>query len=320
MEPIIPPVALSLVESELRTVAHLVRQTNHGGNEIYSFVASEAPHLMREVGRLREEAFRDAGGGTGQSLDIDQYDTAEQPFTQLIVWDPQVREILGGYRYIVCSALQGNDHATERLATSHLFGFSTTFMRDYFPRTVELGRSFVQPKYQSSRAGARALYALDNLWDGLGAIVSEQPQMRYFFGKVTMYTSYDATARNLIMGFWQLYFPATREPGELPLIWAHKPLPVGLDPDTLHRTFQGGDFRQDYRTLVRLVRERGENIPPLVNAYMMLSPTMRSYGTAINDEFGDVEETAILIDVNEVYPQKAERHIQNYAAIVGQKR
>lgn len=305
---LIPPVAVDELLRELDR-ARLVKATNRGGNLIYDFNAAECPALMREVGRLREEAFREAGGGTGKPLDIDEFDTAELPFKQLIVWDPQLREILGGYRYIVGSTLPAGQEGAARLATSHLFRFSQRFVDDILPAAVELGRSFVQPKFQSSRAGARAPYALDNLWDGLGNIAVEHPEVRYFFGKVTMYTSYDSEARNLIMGFWKLYF-SCQEP---PLVTPMEPLAVGLEEDALRETFTGSDFRADYRTLVRRVRERGVNIPPLVNAYMMLSPSMQSFGTAINHEFGGVEETAILIDIRDVYPDKAQRHIGSRA-------
>ncbi|MDD7725736.1 MAG: GNAT family N-acetyltransferase, partial [Bacteroidales bacterium] len=281
--------------------------TNKGGNLIYDFSAQEAPILMREVGRLREEAFRMAGGGTGKALDIDDYDTSDIPFRQLIVWDPQDQQILGGYRYILCKDLPQSQEGVKYLATSHMFHFSDEFIRDYFPKTIELGRSFVQPMYQSSKMGAKSLFALDNLWDGLGALTIDHPDATYFFGKVTMYTHFNPRARDYIMGFWHKYFGDKSR-----LVYAYNPLKVGLTAEEEAAVFTAGNFQDDYKILVRRVRELGENIPPLVNAYMNLSPSMKVFGTAINDEFGDVEETAIIVNLRELYPAKTSRHIDTY--------
>jgi hypothetical protein len=306
LEPIIPPVPREELEAEL-TRERFVRTTNKGGNIVFDFSAPEAPALMREVGRLREIAFRMAGGGTGQGLDIDQWDVSDIPFRQLIVWDPDEKEILGGYRYILCKHLPQNQEGVKYLATSHMFHFTDKFIKEYFPQTIELGRSFVQPLYQSSKAGAKSLYALDNLWDGLGSLVVDHPDMVYFFGKVTMYTHFNQQARNLIMGFWQLYFGDRDK-----LVYPYNPIQVGLSVEESGQIFTTGNFQEDYKTLVRKVRELGENIPPLVNAYMTLSPSMKTFGTAINDEFGDVEETAIIINLHDLYTNKSTRHVKTY--------
>lgn len=306
VESIISPVSREALEREL-TEELFVRTTNKGNNRIYDFKASEAPALMEEVGRLREMAFRMAGGGTGKSIDIDQYDTGEIPFRQLIVWDPEAREILGGYRYLHCKNLPQNQEGTKHLATSHMFHFSDKFIEEYFPNTIELGRSFVHPAYQSSKAGAKSIYALDNLWDGLGSLVVDHEDLRYFFGKVTMYTTFNQTARDYILGFWRKHFK-----GDNSLIYAYEPIEIGLSPEECDQTFNTGDLQEDYKILVKKVRELGENIPPLVNAYMTLSPSMKVYGTAINDEFGDVEETAILIDLHDLYAHKSKRHVETY--------
>ena len=306
MEPIIEPVGREELMGELAK-ARFVRNTNRGGNLIYDFSAKEAPVLMREVGRLRELAFRTAGGGTGKPLDIDEYDETDIPFRQLVVWDPKNQQILGGYRYILCKHLPMNQSGTKYLATSHMFHFTDEFIRDYFPKTIELGRSFVQPDYQSSKNGAKSLYALDNLWDGLGSLVVDNPDVCYFFGKVTMYTDFNQKARDYIMGLWRKYFGDKSN-----LVYAYNPIRVGLTDEEMAETFTADNFQDDYKTLVRKVRELGENIPPLVNAYMTLSPSMKVFGTAINDEFGDVEETAIIINLHDLYASKSARHIDTY--------
>jgi len=305
-QPIIPPVPIELIEAEL-TPQRRLRNTNRANNEIYIIEAKSAPNVMLEVGRLREETFRAAGGGTGKKADIDFYDTMEPPCKQLIVWDPQEKKILGGYRYIL-----GKDVVVEngipRIATSHLFRFSEEFIKDYLPHTIELGRSFVRNEYQSSKMGAKALFALDNLWDGLGALTVDNPEIKYLFGKVTMYPTYHSECRNMILYFLNKYFPDNDN-----LITPIKPLDTHTDKQEMNTLFNGNSFSEDYKILNRCVRDIGFNIPPLVNAYMSLSPTMRMFGTAINDEFGNVEESGILITIDEIFEEKKKRHISSYA-------
>lgn len=300
MEPIIAPVERELLKAEL-TPERKLRDTNHAGNEIYIFTAEECPMLMREVGRLREEAFRRAGGGTGHEVDIDEEDMAPDGYYQLIVWDPEREEIVGGYRFIVCTS--SNPH---HLSTEHYFRFSPRFRRRYLPHTLELGRSFVQIAYQS-RENRKSIYALDNLWDGLGAVLVLNPKVRYLFGKVTMYTSYRTEARNALIWFLHHYFPDREH-----LVEGIHPLKLDLDDPFYEQLFSGENFHENYLILLQEIRKANEHIPPLVNAYMNLSPTMLVFGTAINHEFGEVEETGILINVNELHEDKRKRHIMSF--------
>ncbi len=307
MEDIIAPVSKDAIMSEL-TPDKRLRMTNKSHNEIYIVTWQDSPNVVREIGRLREIAFRAAGGGTGMSLDLDEFDTMEHPYKQLIVWNPEAQEILGGYRYLLGSEVQLDAAGQPILATSHMFHFSERFMRDFMPYTIELGRSWVTLEYQSSRAGTKGLFALDNLWDGLGALTVLMPNVRYFFGKMTMYPSYDRYARDMILFFLQKHFG---DPDQL--IIPTKPLQIEAERDELAKLFCKPNFRDDYRILNREVRRLGYNIPPLVNAYMGLSPTMRMFGTAINYGFGDVEETGILIAVDEILDEKRVRHIDSFA-------
>lgn len=307
MKEIIPPVSRELIEAEL-TADKFHRKTNKADNEIYILTYHDSPNIMREIGRLRELTFRSAGGGVGEEVDIDHYDTrVEHPYKQLIVWDPSRHEILGGYRYIHCKGLPRDKNGEVPLATSHLFHFSDEFIDDYLPYVIELGRSFVQPDYQSSKAGAKALFALDNLWDGLGALMIDYPDIRYYFGKVTMYTQYDQNARNLILHFFEKYFP---DPDTL--VRPIKPMPYNADSIRIAELFSGKNYDDAYKILSAEVRKNGENIPPLINAYMSLTPSMRTFGTAISDEFGDVEETGILLDIDDMYDTKIDRHVGTY--------
>jgi hypothetical protein len=262
---------------------------------------------MKEIGRLREIAFREAGGGTGKAMDIDEFDTCENCYKQLIVWNPEAEEIIGGYRYLEGTKWDTDDKGQPRLATSHMFHFSEKFLRDYAPYTIELGRSFVALPYQSSRMGAKSLFALDNLWDGLGALTVIMPNVRYFFGKFTMYPSYIRRGRDMILYFLHKHF-ADKENLIVPM----KPLQIETDPKELEQLFCKQEFKDDYRILNAEIRKLGYNIPPLVNAYMSLSPTMKLFGTAINYGFGDVEETGILIAIEEIFEQKRVRHIDSY--------
>ncbi|MDR0766273.1 MAG: GNAT family N-acetyltransferase [Odoribacteraceae bacterium] len=307
MKPVIYPVEKDKLVAEL-TEDKFLRKTNKGANEIYSFEASTSPHLTREVGRLRELTFRSAGGGTGNEVDVDEFDLDERlPYQQLIVWDPKEREILGGYRYILCDNLPLNKDGEPSLATTELFRMSETFKREYLPKMIELGRSFVQPLYQSTRMGRKSLFALDNLWDGLGALTVDHPRMEYFFGKATMYSSFNIEARDMLLYFMRRYFRDTDD-----LVTPIHPLEIQLDEEKLDRVFRGATYEENYKILSRQVRDHGENIPPLVNAYMSLSPSMKTFGTALNPTFGGVEETALLITIADVYEVKKARHVSTY--------
>ncbi len=307
MQPVIYPVEKKKLLAEL-TEERLVRKTNKGGNDIYTFNAYSAPYLMREVGRIRELTFRSAGGGTGKEIDIDEFDTdRDSPYQQLIVWDSKEEEIIGGYRYIVCNNLPLNAEGEPKLATTELFHLSDKFKAEFLPKMIELGRSFVHPLYQSTKMGRKSLFALDNLWDGLGALTVDHPEMKYFFGKVTMYTSFNIDARNMILFFMKKYFNDDEK-----LITPIHPLKIEIDEQMMEQVFTGANYNEDYKILSKYVRNLGENIPPLVNAYMSLSPSMKTFGTAINPGFGGVEETALLINIEEVYEIKKIRHISTY--------
>ncbi|MDD2798194.1 MAG: GNAT family N-acetyltransferase [Bacteroidales bacterium] len=308
MQKVIDPIAKELIIKEL-TDERFLRKTNKGGNEIYIVNHHNAPNTMQEIGRLREVAFREAGGGTGLPIDLDEYDTMENPFHQLLVWNPDAQEIIGGYRYLFGDEISFDEHGHPLLATAHLFNMSDKFLKEYMPYTVELGRSFVTLEYQSSKAGAKALFALDNLWDGLGALPKIKPNLQYYFGKVTMYPNYHKGARDMILHFWNKYFPDADKLVEpiTPIIphW-------DTDVDELDKLFSTGNFKGDYKVLNQEVRKLGLNIPPLVNAYMSLSPTMKVFGTAVNHEFGEVEETGILIKIDEIFAEKRIRHMDTF--------
>ena len=307
-QPIIPPVSKELLKSEL-TPDKQLRMTNKSHNEIYIVDIHNAPNVLREIGRQREEAFRAAGGGTGKELDLDEFDLMENCYKQLIVWNPEAEEIIGGYRYKLGTEVDFDEQGQPILATGHMFHFSEKFIKDYLPYTIELARSYVTLPYQSSKMGAKSLFALDNLWDGLGALTVIMPEVKYFFGKMTMYPSYVRKGRDMILYFLKKHFNDKDN-----LIIPMNPLKIESDPMELASLFRGSSLKEDYLILNTEIRKLGYNIPPLVNAYMGLSPTMRMFGTAINDGFGDVEETGILIAVDEILEEKRVRHIDTFVA------
>ncbi len=309
MKKIAEPVDKHLLEREL-TDELFVRDTRKGGKKIYIFTYAQAPNLMREVARLREISFREAGGGTGKELDMDAYDTAETPFKQLIVWDSEAKEIVGGYRFLMGKNMPSLQGEMPKTPTAKLFSFSPFFIENYWSQTIELGRSFVQPAYQPTTNLRKGMYSLDNLWDGLGALVVLNPDMKYFFGKFTMYPSFNARARDLIMLFLEKYFPDNDH-----LVYPKEEYRLSYktnEIEPLKAVLSGADYAEDYRLLNREVRRLGENIPPLVNAYMNLSPTMKTFGTALNPGFGDVEETGILITIEDISEEKSRRHIESF--------
>ncbi len=306
MTAIIEAINPKIIKNELKKDFFL-RKTNRGDNEIYLFRASESPVLMQEVGRLREEAFRFHGGGTGKIVDIDEFDLGEDGYTQLIVWDPDDEAILGGYRFIYGSDVILDEAKRPRLATAEMFNFSDDFIEHYLPYTIELGRSFVSLAYQSTLKGSKSMFALDNLWDGIGALSVLNPSMKYFYGKVTMYKEYNREARNLILHFLDKHFHDS-----LGLISPKEALPIEVDQALVDDLFSSDNFKANYRALNKKVRSMGINIPPLINAYMSLSPEMLVFGTAVNKSFGFVEETGILITIDKILEEKVNRHIHSF--------
>lgn len=308
MQAIIPAIDREILKSEL-TPERFLRYTNNGNNHIYLVDHHNAPNTVKEIGRLRELTFRAAGGGTGMALDLDENDTHENCYQQLITWNPEDEEIVAGYRLIKCREAGLDAHGNINLSTAHLFSFSEKFIQDYIPHTIELGRSFVQPMYQPSVNNRKGLFSLDNLWDGLGAVVMLNRDIKYLFGKVTMYPHFNREGRDLLLYFMHHYFP---DKESLVRPYPHLTLTYETDPKGFEGVFDGLDYKEGYKLLNSRIRTLGENIPPLINTYMNLSPTMKTFGTALNDEFGAVEETGILITLQDIYESKKQRHLETF--------
>jgi len=306
MEKIIDPIDRSLLLAEL-TDDRKLRDTNKGGNILYDVSGLDCPNVLLEIGRLREISFREAGGSSGLSADLDDFDTMEKPYRQLVVWDPDAHAILGGYRYILGPNVKIQENGQPYLASAHMFKFSDTFVKYYLPHTMELGRAFVAPEYQSSKAGAKAIFAMDNLWDGIAAVIMLHPDIKYFFGKMTIYPSYDESARFLIEAFLWKYYGDAEE-----LVRPYEMCRTSVDPRLFGLILNGKDVKEDYVKLKASVSALGTIIPPMVNSYLRTSPTMKMFGTAINDQMANVFETGIMVNFEEMYDEKRARHAESF--------
>lgn len=307
MEKIIPPVDRKIIKSEL-TKDKFIRHTNYESNEIYIFTSHDCPDTMLEIGRLREIAYRDSGGGSGKSRDIDKFDIRENPYKQIIVWNPEEEEIVGGYRFFKLKDAEKNENNRYDLATTNMFHLTDKFVNEYMPYTMELGKSFVQPKYQPSTDERKGVFSLDNLWDGLGALIVDNPDIRFFYGRVTLYLEFDKVARDILLHFLYKYFGDDEN-----LVFPYEPQKIKTDTKQLDKLFTGKGFEEDFANLNQAVRDRNEKIPPLIKAYMGLSPTMKVFGVAHNYAFGgNVEGIALMIKIQDIYRSKKRRHIESY--------
>ena len=312
MQPIIPHVETKILLQELE--GHLLRPSNKANNLIYDITAHECPNVMREIARLREISYRDGGGATGLEMDIDDMDTMPRPYHQLIVWDPVNQQIIGGYRYLLGSdaELRPNELGEMQpyITSAHLFHYSERFIREYLPNTIEFGRAFVQPMYQKREMGVKALFALDNIWDGIGAIMHNNPQLRWMIGKVTIYPDYNATARELIYNYLERFHK-----GEKGLFEPYNLLPL----QQIETPFTGTDPQENYHILQHAVREQGTVIPPMFSAYLNITNELQFFGNAVNDELSNVFETGIMVDLDTVYQEKKERYITPYIKWINER-
>jgi len=304
--PLIEPVSRKLLREEL-TADRLVRPTRIGNNEVYIFTALKAPNLMQEVGRLRELTFRDAGAGFGTAVDIDHFDTDEYSCRQLIVWDPVAEDIIGGYRFNIFHQFKGKPLRDIPLANKSLYSISNTFANEYIPYVVELARAFIQPKYQPKLAGRKAAFSLDNIWDGLGALVVKYPFIRYFFGRLTFFSNYDPTVRDLAF-----YFFAKHLQGNPALLRPKNPFEYPTPLSDLEKVIGGSSIKEDFNKLHQAAKNHGTTIPPLLKSYFNVSGTLRVFEPVFDSYFASSYAAAILVTIADVYPAFIKRYITPY--------
>ena len=306
LPPIIDPVDINLLKSELNEKTFL-RHTNRGNNEIYVVNNEVAPNVLKEIGRLREVSFRAVGGGSGTPCDMDHFDLEDKACFQLLVWNPEADEIIGGYRFTRWGMASFHENGQPYVNTEHLFDFSQEFIDTYFPYCLEMARAFIQPKSQSAEGGRKALFALDNLWDGIGGLVAQDPSIRYLAGKVTIYSSSPDMSRKAMVYYLDMCF-GDREG----LLVSKRPETCTPEESAFFREmFNGADYKENYQILNNYVKSFGDTIPPLIHSYIGLSPTMKTFGTTFDPDFGDCYDTAMMITISDIYQEKHERYIDS---------
>ena len=307
MIPIIDPISKELLKQELNEKTFL-RKTNKADNEIYVVNAENAPNVLREIGRLREVSFRAVGGGSGKECDLDHFDLEDKACYQLIVWNPELEEIIGGYRFTRWAQASFHDNGQPYVNTEHLFDFSEKFLKEYFPYCLEMARAFVQPKYQSAEMGRKSLFALDNLWDGIGGLVASDPSVKYLSGKVTIYSSSPELSRKAMVYYLDKHF-GDREgliTSKNPETWTAE------QAEMFEEMFTGANYKEDYQILNNYVKSMGDTIPPLIHSYIGLSETMKTFGTTFDPDFGDCYDTAMIITIADIYKEKYDRYISSF--------
>ena len=305
--PIIEPIDVQLLKQELNKSTFL-RNTTRGNNEIYVVNNENSPNVLREIGRLREVSFRAVGGGSGTECDLDHFDLEDKACFQVVVWNPEEEEIIGGYRFTKWSMASFHENGQPYVNTEHLFDFSQKFIDEYFPYCIEMARAFVQPKYQSAQAGRKALFALDNLWEGIGGVVASNPDVKYLTGKVTIYSSSPELSRKAMIYYLDMSF-GDREGllmSKNPELWTPQ------QEDFFKELFTGDGYKENYLILNNFVKSFNDTIPPLIHLYVGLSPTMKTFGTTFDPDFGDCYDTAMMITVSDIYKEKFDRYIGSF--------
>ena len=297
MRPVLSPVSPVVLQKQLQHCRFL-RMSRRGNFELYAFRHRTESPLLLEIGRLRELSFRLSGSGTGKAFDLDEFDTGPNANLQLIAWDAHGKKIAGGYRLQHFS--DAFDGVQFHLPSAELFNYSEEFRSRYLPKTMEIGRSWIHPEYQSSGPLARSIFVLDSLWEGLGAVVQSTPQTEFLFGKVTVPRSYPPHVRDLIIGLLNCYFGKQRG-----LVRAKKPLQIAPH---IGLFYNGLDLKRAMSELRNTIGFYGYRIPPLISAYIKLSDHMLAFDSAINTSFGQVPDTAVLFEVAKLHPDKRARY------------
>jgi putative hemolysin len=266
------------------------------GKTIYLYRQQDSSPIMREIGRLREVAFRLVGEGSGQRRDIDCYD---QDYLHLILWDEDDLEIVGAYRFGESQKLIDNSESYG-LYTKTLFDYQPD-MKPIFIQGLELGRSFVQPKYWGKRS-------LDYLWVGIGAFVAKNPQYRYLFGPVSISNSLPITAKNVLIHYYQHYFAS-----EQPL--AKAKIPFKLDESEKEQwmaAFDGNDKDKDFTTMKHLLANLGVSVPTLYKQYSALCDEGGVSFSAFNidPDFKDCVDGLVVVDLEKLLTKKRLRYIE----------
>ena len=299
MQPIAPPVATSLLEAELDALPEEAKLAEAGSFAVYATVAWPVPHLMREIGRLREVTFRTVGEGTGKPSDLDRFD---DHYHHLVLWDHEARQLVGAYRMGVVSEIL-DQQGPKGLYTSTLFSFKPKFLK-HIRNSVELGRSFVREEYQ------RQPTPLSLLWKGVGLFLMRYPGHHQLFGPVSISHDYLSTSQNLMVQFLE----ENRTDKDLARqVSAKKPFhgkrPARLDPETLQKGLRS---IEDVSLMVSEMEQDGKGVPVLLRQYLKLNATLLSFN--VDPEFTDCLDGLILVDLHTAPPRMLSRFFGPEAA------
>ncbi|MBT9314062.1 GNAT family N-acyltransferase [Leptothoe spongobia] len=255
---------------------------------------------MSEIGRIRTVEFRREGVDTGKAKDIDTFDYGPNAYRQLVAWDPINQEIVSMYRYIFCQDAIQSD-GSIRLSTADQFEFCQNFQTDYLNKTVELGRSVVNRNAKNCKIG---LFAI---WQGLGALLREYPNIKYIFGKVTIPSTYPQPARNLLIEFLQLYHLNVNQ-----LLHPKENVRVVVDTNS---TFRGGDYATEFAYLKKLLKDMEQGIPPLINTYLRTGgDDIQYFGSAYSKGFGNAIAAALLLPTASIKEKQKKQFMDSYTS------
>ncbi|QSX34742.1 lysophospholipid acyltransferase family protein [Shewanella avicenniae] len=262
--------------------------------QIYLYRHHDASPIMREIGRLREISFRAVGEGTGKRRDTDQYDPH---YWHLVLWDRDELEIVGAYRFASAKLLH---QQSQTLYSESLFQYSQEFER-YFEQGLELGRSFVQPKYWGKRS-------LDYLWVGIGAFLAKNPEYRYLFGPVTISNQLPALAKEMLVHFYQKHFPA-----DSVLANSFHPYEISANRrEELNALYSGLDYEHAFKVLKQTLATMGAAVPTLYKQYAELCQNngVSFLDFGIDADFGDCIDGVVLVDIEKLKPKKRKRYLE----------
>lgn len=296
---VIHPIDRKLIKRELSDSQILGRTKDDKKIILTEF--ENSPNVLKEIARLREITFRKVGEGTGKKRDIDDFD---KYYKHLVVWDEEELEIVGSYRIGI-----GKDiflsKGTEGFYTSTLFNFSSRFEDEVIKDSIELGRSFVQKKYWNSNA-------LNYLWQGIGAFISNNDWVKHLFGGVSISNNYSESAKNMIVYYFQKWFDDIDDFAES----KNKFILSNKTADDLSKIFISDNYKEDYRILKNLLKPTGYTVPVLYKHYSELCNDngVKFLDFGVDPDFENCVDGLILVDVHKIKDEKRERFINSLSA------
>ena len=284
------------IKKELK-FSQLLGETKDG-KKIYLYSSSNNNSIIiNEIGRLREISFRKVGEGLNKKRDIDKYD---RYYKHIILWDNEDLEIVGAYRIAECAQIV-QKFGINALYTTTLFNYNEKFMH-YLPESIELGRSFVQPKYWGSRA-------LDYLWYGIGAYLRNNPQIKYMYGPVSLSERYSKVAKDMILYFYDKNFK-----DEHNLVEAKIPYNFKTDEmliKNLHEELNSKQYKENFKTLKKALSSINANVPTLYKQYADLCEEggIKFCAYNIDHDFSSCIDSFIVVDIAKIKNSQKKRYI-----------